>query len=439
MRFSKRYLFVCTFVSIVFADAASSQELKIGQRCPDIILKNIINYSIAESRLSDFKGKLVILDFWGTGCTACIQAFAKIDSLQKKFDGRVQFIAVNRESYDSTIRFFKRKNHIRKPSIPFVTGDAALSALFPHLYVPHHVWIDSNSVVQYITDGHNATAEHIQQFLSGNHPVLNEKKYEAKDDYYSPMMAIADKKGLDHLESYSLLMHCISGMSFGNSVGIAAERNNGYRLTQNCASILQLYTTAFSEGGKYDFSNSNTVMLEVNDKSKYVIPTDNNLKDEWDSNYSYNYELMVPAAESKEIYKKMQQDLFRYFNVTGIIEKRMVKCLALVRITAKDKLKSKGGKPASNFWVMTDEPVRYITNQNFDRFTGALLIRYQYIGFARPLINNTNYKGRIDIQLSVDAIDTFDINKINEELFKYGLTLKEQNTLREVLILREAK
>lgn len=135
----------------------------------------------------------------------------------------------------------------------------------------------------------------------------------------------------------------------------------------------------------------------------------------------------------------MQQDLLRYFNVKGAIEKRLIKCLALVRITGDDKLKSKGGKPASNFWVMTNNPVRFITNQDFDRFTGALSTSYQYVGFALPLINKTNYKGKIDIELSVEAFDSFDINKLNKELYKYGLALQEQISLRDVLVLKETK
>lgn len=250
---------------------------------------------------------------------------------------------------------------------------------------------------------------------------------------------MTDKKGIENLESYSLLMHCISGISFGNAIGSTMEKGKGYHITQNCASILQLYSIAFSEDGKHDFSNSNTVVFEVKDKSKYMVPTDNNLMDDWLSNYSYNYELMVPAAASKEIFKKMQQDLLRYFNLTGLIEKRKVKCLALVRINTKDKLKTRGGKPATNFWILPNDSIRFMINQDFTNFASALLSSYQSLWFDKPFINKTDYKGKIDIQVSVNAFDNFDINKLNQELNKYGLGLREQNSLREVLVLKEGK
>jgi thiol-disulfide isomerase/thioredoxin len=432
-----RQFIACMAAGILSAITANSQELTIGQKCPDILLRNILFYDRNQMNLSEFSGKLLILDFWGTGCTACIQAFSTVDSLQKKFNNQLQFIAVNRESPDSTIRFFRRRSHIEKPAVPFVTGDTLLSSLFPHLYVPHHVWIDSNKIVRYITDGYNATAEHIQQFLDGNPPALNEKKYEAKNDYNSALMAIADKKGLDHLESYSLLLHCISGMSFGNQSGMDEERPGTCRITQNCVSIVQLYTTAFSENGRHDFSSSNTVLLKARDKSKYMVPTDNNLWDQWVSNDSYIYELMVPAADAATIYKNMQRDLRRYFNLKGTIEKRMVKCMALVRTTAKDQLKTKGGQPFTNFWVMTDSPVKRMTNLDFAGFTDALSVAYRYRGFARPLIDNSNYKGKIDIEISANAWDNFDIHQLNRELGRYGLALREQNAQREVLILQE--
>jgi thiol-disulfide isomerase/thioredoxin len=439
MKFSTRHFIACTLTGILLTATACSQELKIGQACPEVLLKNMINYHQAEARLSDFKSSLLILDFWGTGCLSCIQSFPKIDSLQKKFNGRVQFIAVNKESLDSTLRFFERKRRIQKPAIPFVTGDTALSALFPHVYVPHHVWIDSAGIVRYITDGYNATEEHIQQFLNGSDLSMNEKKYEAKDDYDSPLKAIADKKGLDHLESYSLLLHCISGMSFGNAAGIATENNHSFRLTQNCVSVAELYSVAFSENGKHDFSNANTVILEVKNKSRYVYPQDNNLKDEWVSNHSYIYELMIPAAEAAFIYQKMRQDLVRYFNLKGIIEKRKVRCMTLVRTTVKDYLKTKGSEPASNFWVTTDAPVRYILNQSFDRFVSALSIQSRHFKLDQPFIDKTNYTNKIDIQISTDALDNFDVKKLNSELKKYGLALQEQEILREVLVLRKAE
>jgi thiol-disulfide isomerase/thioredoxin len=416
------------------------QQIKIGDFCPNVDLKRIINSSVSNASITDFKGKLVILDFWGTGCLACIQSFQKIDSLQKKFAGKIQFIAVNRESEDSTIRFLNRlKKHLKIPAIPFVTGDTILSNLFPHIYVPHHVWIDSAGKVCFITDGYNATAEHIENFLQGKSINLKEKKFEKDYGFDSPFLAMSNGKWLDKVASYSLLLHCISGVTFPNSATSTTETGNPNRIVQTCASIKQLFTTAYEEGGKYDFSASNSVILEVNNISKYTFPKDYNKWDEYIKNNTYNYEIMVPPSASRELYLKMQEDLQRNFNVKGSIEKRMVRCLVLVKTKACNKLKSKGGKPASNFWIKTDDSMHFIKNKPFKYLVNILNLSAKTKGLSTPFINGTTYTGNIDIKMSTNAIDDFNINALKKDLKNYGLDLVEQTRLLNVLILKEIK
>lgn len=413
-----------------------AQEIKIGEACPDIVLKDILNFETDEISMRDLRGKFIILDFWATSCGACIHAFPKMDSLQKKYQGRLQIIAVNPESMDKTIKFFNRMRHIKKTAIPFATGDTILSTLFPHLYVPHHVWIDSAGIVRYITDGYNATEDHIDQFLENKDLLLAEKKYEANAYFENPMAAIANKKGIEHLESYSLLMHCISGITFSN----AAVNTNGNdmpnRITQNCASVSQLYEAAFSENGKHDFNAENTIIYNIRDKARFVIPKDGNLMDDWKANYSFNYELMVPESDAAMIYKKMQLDLARYFNVKGVVEKRIVRCLALVG-TNTHLLRTKGGQAATNFWVVSTDTARFMINQPFTALVAALSISHRAKTNVMPFVDLTGYKGNIDIQLNSNALATFDLKKLKIELNRYGLDLITTDRLSEVLVLNE--
>lgn len=436
MKLRRWNLFAFTCLSL-FVLSSNAQELKIGNICPDIPLKNIINYSVTETRLYDFKGKFLILDFWGTGCAACIRAFPKLDSLQKRFRNKLQIIAINKESQDSTVRFFKRMKHIKAPAIPFVTGDTLLSELFPHIYVPHHVWIDSLGVVRYITDGHNATVEHIEQFIKGGDLYLAEKKYGVNYFYDTPLMALTNKVGIDNLESYSLLMHCLSGVTFSNSTISTNSTESPNRLSRNCASIEQLYITAYSEGGKYDFDASNTVILNVKDKAKYIYPKGNNEIDDWLEKNSFNYELKVPNDQSGQLYKIMQMDLYRYFKLKGFVEKRMIKCLSLVKTQHFGRIKSKGGNPVSNFWIITADSVLFMKNQPFERLVTTLMSTAKTHGLAFPLINETNFNGNIDISIKKGIFETFDISQLRSEFRKYGVDLIETVRPVNVLVLKE--
>ena len=64
---------------------AALTPLHRGDRVPDFMFTEVYNYSRDTIRLSDFRGKLVILDFWGPACYSCIKTFPFVDSLQKKF------------------------------------------------------------------------------------------------------------------------------------------------------------------------------------------------------------------------------------------------------------------------------------------------------------------------------------------------------------------
>jgi len=63
------------------AQAPPVKALSIGDTVPDITIANVYNYRSSTIRLSDLKGKLVILDFWSTWCTnlyCCIPGIAKV-------------------------------------------------------------------------------------------------------------------------------------------------------------------------------------------------------------------------------------------------------------------------------------------------------------------------------------------------------------------------
>jgi len=61
----------------------TSRPLSIGEKVPDAALNNLVNYKTSSAKLSDFKGKLVILDFMHTSCRSCLLNLLRFDSLAK--------------------------------------------------------------------------------------------------------------------------------------------------------------------------------------------------------------------------------------------------------------------------------------------------------------------------------------------------------------------
>lgn len=116
---------------------------QVGERVPNLILKNVINYKDSTATLSSFGNKIIILDFWNTHCTTCIQMFPIEDSLQEVLSNKIQFILVTQDEGRKAADFLNGWStiHKRKLSIPIVTDDQVLSSLFRYRFIPHYVWI----------------------------------------------------------------------------------------------------------------------------------------------------------------------------------------------------------------------------------------------------------------------------------------------------------
>lgn len=170
------------------AENHTLKPLAIGDTMPPFLLANILNWSSAQINLQELKHKLVILDFWGTWCSSCLKGFAKLDSLQQQFPLQVQPILVNNtlttaDTHDKIQAYLIKRNQSPKTAIRFpvaIEEGPELQQLFPHLFLPHYVWLFNNQVVA-ITAASELTKQNIQSILSGKPNFIP-----SKNDYSAP-------------------------------------------------------------------------------------------------------------------------------------------------------------------------------------------------------------------------------------------------------------
>ena len=84
---SRAIAYLVTFIIVFFrpgflCQAQSAVPIGTGQKVPDIAFSLHIGDSVVVKHLSDFRGKVLLLDFWGTTCHSCVNNMANWAAFQ---------------------------------------------------------------------------------------------------------------------------------------------------------------------------------------------------------------------------------------------------------------------------------------------------------------------------------------------------------------------
>ncbi len=164
---------------LLFANVAIAQ-VKIGNKVPEIIFNTVLNSTKKNVKLSDFKGKIVLLEFWATWCSPCVAAMPRLQLLQKKYKDNLQIITVSDETKKRIQLFLNTK-----PSNLLFAIDTSrkISELFPHRTIPHAVLIDSDGKLIINTHTDEINEQVIAALIKKEKPKLTEKADNLSKDF----------------------------------------------------------------------------------------------------------------------------------------------------------------------------------------------------------------------------------------------------------------
>jgi thiol-disulfide isomerase/thioredoxin len=124
--FLRLLLIIVATVTIFWASRITSDRPKLPFLAPDFTLQDLNGHSL---RLSDFRGKAVVLNFWATWCPPCRAEIPWLIAMQKEYGPRgLQVVSVSMdETGRNDIQRFTRRNGI---NYPVLFGDAYVASLY---------------------------------------------------------------------------------------------------------------------------------------------------------------------------------------------------------------------------------------------------------------------------------------------------------------------
>lgn len=123
-----------------------SYALKRGDQAPPLGFKAVLNGPQPQDiNWHTLRGKVVVLDFWGTWCAPCVADIPRLNDLVSRYhDKPVQFIAVGHENARKVAYFLKKH-----PIDAWVALDTDVSVFksYTAFGIPHAVVVDQAGIV----------------------------------------------------------------------------------------------------------------------------------------------------------------------------------------------------------------------------------------------------------------------------------------------------
>lgn len=414
-------IFFCPMLSL----GQTVKALTVGDTVQDLTINNVHNYPSSIIRLSDLKGKLVILDFMSTGCISCMEALLRFDSLYKKYKKQLMFIIISYEPSKNIQRFLIKSPIGKQLKLPIVSDDSILASLFPHVYISHEVWIKDRKV-KAITGAEYVTSSNVEQILNDVKVRWPVKRDITDFDY---------RKHIVHLNEEAIPLS-----SYPSTVFYSAFTNNMQNISHRfikeedsamqstCISlinlpVIDLYRYSYDQ---LSLPLSN-ILLTVRDTSRYIYDSNKEYLADWTIKNTYCYQIKFPSDLSQKLVKqKMVSDLDFYLGLNCGWKTVAVPCLILIK-------KQESGNNVSlsgfyNFHTSLQEHSRTIT---------ASYIVYQLnqnlLGI--PTLDESGLSENTILDTCILNFSNLDV--LNQQINKYGLKLIIATRFRKMLVIKE--
>ncbi len=144
--------------------------LETGTVAPDFILKNLNGDDV---QLSQFRGKVVLIDFWAVFCKPCVIVLPKIQEIHEKYnDEELVVLMINVSEDKKKIQKFIEENGYTF-QVLLGSGNMNVQKNYGLIGIPHTYIIDKQGKVAYSRIGYGPGSEKL--LISEIGKLLKEK------------------------------------------------------------------------------------------------------------------------------------------------------------------------------------------------------------------------------------------------------------------------
>ena len=154
-------------LSIFMASSLASSGLT-GQTAPDFVLKSATGENL---RLSEYRGDVVMINFWATWCGPCRQEMPLLDELYDRYQ-RVGFNLLGVNIDDDSRRAMAMVNELGISFPVLFDEDKKVSKLYEVEAMPLTILLDREGTVRHVHHGYQPGYE--QKYLNEIRSLLRE-------------------------------------------------------------------------------------------------------------------------------------------------------------------------------------------------------------------------------------------------------------------------
>jgi len=154
----RKFLTITGLVAMtLYWSSTSALAVELQQSAPDFTLKSLGGENL---RLEEYRGKVVLINFWASWCGPCRQEMPILDQIRQRYQGAgFEVLGVNVEGKDPKARKVAERLNV---SFPLLFDESQqVSENYDLQGMPFSVLIDRNGQIMYIHKGYKPGDEKI--------------------------------------------------------------------------------------------------------------------------------------------------------------------------------------------------------------------------------------------------------------------------------------